>query len=120
MPYSDRATQNRFNLEWQRARRAEWIAENGPCANCGFWTDDLETDHVDPEQKVSHRVWSWTKARRDEELKKCQVLCRLCHQIKTNRERREGVKADLSAIVRRFGFTQVDPQVNLEGRTDVA
>ena len=57
---------------------------NGPCVKCGCWDlDQLEVDHIDPNTKVSHRVWSWSKERRENELAKCQVLCRACHLTKT-------------------------------------
>src|SRR5579863_7150610 len=69
-----------------KARRLTWLQENGPCANCGSWTD-LEVDHKDPEQKITHRVWSWKESRRLEELAKCQVLCYNCHKEKSNKER---------------------------------
>jgi hypothetical protein len=36
--------------------------------------------HFDPFDKVAHRVWSWTPAKRDAELAKCIILCRRCHQ----------------------------------------
>lgn len=45
--------------------------------------DNLEVDHIDPDQKISHKVWSWAKPRRDAELAKCQVLCNKCHKNKT-------------------------------------
>lgn len=106
MPYRDRAEQNRFQAEWTRRRRQEWITANGPCAECGSW-QALELDHIDPEQKVEHRVWSWSEARRVEELKKCQVLCESCHAKKTAYERPI-----------RFDTTQVSPQVYLEWRRE--
>ena len=49
-------------------------------------TKDLEIDHINPREKKTHRVWSMTKARRDEELKKCQVLCHKHHWEKTKRD----------------------------------
>lgn len=55
------------------------------CATCGS-RRRLEVDHVDPAQKVDHRIWSWKKERRTIELAKCQVLCRKCHQNKTRVE----------------------------------
>ena len=64
-------------------RRLEWVTVNGPCRWCGG-VDRLQVDHVDPATKVSHRVWSWSKWRRDEELRKCQVLCFDCHTKKTS------------------------------------
>jgi len=50
--------------------------------DCGTW-DELQVDHVDASTKVSHRVWSWTKARRDTELAKCVARCFACHHKKT-------------------------------------
>lgn len=43
----------------------------------------LEIDHIDPRQKLSHRIWSWSPARREAELGKCQVLCQKHHLEKT-------------------------------------
>lgn len=66
------------------ARRAAWIADNGPCRQCGS-SDRLEVDHIDPEQK-KHKIsalWSWSAARRAAELAKCQVLCFRCHKDKS-------------------------------------
>jgi hypothetical protein len=82
MPYRDPVMQRDFQKEWIAARRVGWLAENGPCALCGS-RRNLEVDHVDPEKKVSHRVWSWSKERRDAELAKCQVLCGRCHKKKS-------------------------------------
>lgn len=69
--------------------RAEWFASNGPCQSCGS-TENLELDHIEPEQKVCHTVWSWAPRRRELELKKCQVLCRACHRKKTSASRERG------------------------------
>lgn len=74
-----------YQRKWIARRRAEWFAANGPCARCGSW-DDLRLDHVDPRQKVEHKVWSWSTTRRDAELAKCQVLCFPCHVVKTNED----------------------------------
>jgi hypothetical protein len=54
---------------------------------CGS-RDHLEIDHRDPGEKLSHRIWSWSPARRDAELAKCQVLCRKHHHAKSGEERR--------------------------------
>lgn len=74
----------------QKARE-DWFAANGPCKSCGS-VEKLELDHIEPDTKVSHTVWSWTPMRRCLELKKCQVLCRKCHRKKTalNRGRLRG------------------------------
>jgi hypothetical protein len=83
MPYSDPARQLQYQNKWMRQRRLDWLAANGPCIDCGTW-EKLTVDHVDASAKVSHRVWSWAKARRDVELAKCVVRCWPCHQVKTN------------------------------------
>jgi 5-methylcytosine-specific restriction endonuclease McrA len=81
MPYKDKRKQYAHNLARMQRRRADWLTANGPCKKCGSWKD-LEVDHVDPASKVSHRIWSWSDARRAIELAKCQVLCATCHNEK--------------------------------------
>ncbi|MEM1417446.1 MAG: HNH endonuclease [Myxococcota bacterium] len=73
-----------YQREWMAARRAKFF-EGKACARCGA-TEGLELDHVDPTEKVTHCVWSWSEQRRSEELAKCQVLCRRCHKAKTRRQ----------------------------------
>lgn len=75
-----------YQLNWIRARRDKWLADNGPCVDCGS-NINLEVDHVDPSMKVDHKVWSWSEDRRVGELDKCEVRCRECHKKKTKRER---------------------------------
>jgi hypothetical protein len=81
MPYKKPEDLRRAQREWCRARRQAFF--NGKrCARCGG-TEALELDHVDPEKKVSHKIWSWSDDRRDAEIAKCQVLCGECHLLKT-------------------------------------
>jgi len=63
-------------------RRKEWLKKNGPCVKCGS-DNDLQVDHVDPRKKFTHRIWSYRIEIREEELRKCQVLCHPCHQEKS-------------------------------------
>lgn len=79
--------QRKYQREWIAKRRQKWIKENGPCNKCGTW-DNLEVDHIDPQDKVNHRVWSWSDERRKEELKKCQVLCEECHKTKSIKDQK--------------------------------
>jgi 5-methylcytosine-specific restriction endonuclease McrA len=84
VPYRDREQQRQFQREWVARRRAEWFADK-ECVRCGS-TDRLELDHIDPstkQHKKHHNVWSWSPARRDAEIAKCQVLCHECHVAKT-------------------------------------
>lgn len=99
MPYSDPARQAEYQRDWVARRRAEWFAGK-KCAWCAA-AKQLELDHVDGSKKVSHRIWSWSAQRREDELAKCQVLCRQCHVKKTDaagenpdklRARRHGTK----------------------------
>jgi 5-methylcytosine-specific restriction endonuclease McrA len=88
MPFTDPAALKAYQIRWKKERKDAWFSANGPCKRCGS-RKDLELDHLNPAKKVSHRVWSWSKARREVELAKCQVLCGRCHKAKTAAERRE-------------------------------
>lgn len=101
MPYADPDRRRQYAREWMAKRRTEWLSQNGPCAQCGS-DDYLEVDHVDPGRKVSHRVWSWTQARRDAELAKCQVLCRDCHAVKSGSERAREIEHGRPSVYDRF------------------
>lgn len=70
-----------YQRQWMAKRRAEYF-DGKVCAKCGA-TTRLELDHIDRDTKVTHRIWSWAKERREAELKKCQVLCYDCHEEKT-------------------------------------
>ena len=85
MPCGTKEEQRKYQREWKAKRRQEWLDANGPCVQCGS-SDSLEVDHITPSTKVSHNVWSWSEERRKEELAKCQVLCKKCHGIKTQKE----------------------------------
>lgn len=87
MGYSDPEKQREFQNGWVKSRREEWLAENGPCVLCNG-TDDLEVHHKNPDQKVSHRIWSWTALKREKELAKCVVLCGECHKQESAKQRR--------------------------------
>lgn len=76
---SNPETKRAYQREWIAKRRTAWFKENGPCSECGS-NKKLELHHVDPTQKVANSIWSWSKQRRDEETKKCVVLCYDCHK----------------------------------------
>lgn len=84
MPYRDAAVNRAYQREWLRKRRRQWIKDNGPCEICNSFVD-LEVDHINPELKIDHRVWSWSKQRREAELAKCRVLCEKCHKEVTRK-----------------------------------
>lgn len=82
MAYLDRDKQRAFCRKWMASRRAEWLAANGPCKQCGS-SERLEVHHRDPGDKITHAVWSWSAERRAAELAKCDVLCHECHRQET-------------------------------------
>ena len=82
MSYKDKSKQKEFQRKWMAKRREDWFTANGPCIKCGSF-EDLELDHIDRLQKVTHNIWSWSAKRQLEELSKCQVLCKICHVKKT-------------------------------------
>jgi hypothetical protein len=84
--YKNKDIQSVYQIEWMNKRKQKWFSENGPCKVCGSW-ENLELDHINREEKVSHRVWSWKAERRLVELAKCQVLCYFCHKEKSKSEK---------------------------------
>jgi 5-methylcytosine-specific restriction endonuclease McrA len=90
MPMATKEEQRAYQLEWLKRRRLAAIEQfGGKCIKCGS-EEDLEFDHIDKKTKVrkgDHAMWSWSEHRRNEELKKCQLLCEKCHIQKTIDER---------------------------------
>ena len=70
----------RYNERMKEAR----ILLGGRCGRCGK-VNDLQLDHVDPKNKLFTiaKMWSIRKELFDIEIKKCQLLCRSCHESKT-------------------------------------
>lgn len=89
MPYKDPNDRKSFQRAWVKARREEWILENGPCVVCES-TENLVVDHIDPKQKYMNptKLWSLSIENpiRIAELAKCQVLCLKHHKEKTHAE----------------------------------
>jgi hypothetical protein len=70
-----------YHAKWNAKRRAEFFNDKH-CVDCRS-TERLELDHIDPTTKTDHKIWSWRKSRRDEEIRKCEVRCRRCHPRRT-------------------------------------
>jgi 5-methylcytosine-specific restriction endonuclease McrA len=85
MPYLDKEKQRECNRRRVIFNRQEFF-EGKSCVKCGS-AKELELDHVNPREKTSHRIWSWSRKRREEEIVKCQILCKDCHLKKTEEER---------------------------------
>ncbi len=84
MPYKDKEAQRKYQREWRMRRRNDFFQDKF-CLSCRS-TNQLELDHVDPQKKITHAIWSWTQTKREAELAKCQVLCHECHVKKTTAE----------------------------------
>lgn len=81
-------------LEHYHRKRAEMIQLlGGKCKHCET-TENLEFDHVDPTQKkfTITKFYGLTLAKLMPELKKCQLLCKDCHLVKTREV--DGFKAE--------------------------
>lgn len=86
---------------YARARADKRIAEarellGGKCTECGT-LENLEFDHIYKESKcftLSGQAGGVSKERWDNEVAKCQLLCRMCHLEKTKRERGYGSSKD--------------------------
>lgn len=90
--FKDKTKQRYYQKLWIKTRRETWLKLNGPCIICKSW-DNLEIDHIDPATKKYNISQLWTrKTLLEIELKKCQVLCSVCHKEKTNIARREKLK----------------------------
>jgi hypothetical protein len=89
MPYANLEEQRAYQRAWIASRREAWITEHGPCIDCRSYYN-LQVDHADASTKISHRVWSWSAARRAEELAKCVVRCETCHLKKSATEKAKG------------------------------
>ena len=81
MGYADKTKQAEYQRNWMRKRREAWFADKS-CERCGT-TENLELDHLDPQIKVTHRIWSWRADRREAELAKCRALCQRHHMERT-------------------------------------
>lgn len=129
MPYKDKDKQREYQRQWIKSRRLEYLSDKC-CAECGESNMlELHIHHKDPTQKVSHRIWSWSRVRRDEELLKCDVLCEPCHKKKhatthgtermylAHKCRCDICKAGYSEIRRQRRSKQKQlPSVSFEGR----
>src|SRR6478735_9889313 len=82
MSYKDKEKQREFNRRWQQERRDAFFRCKS--CHCGS-TLNLELDHRDSSEKISHSIWSWAERKRLIEISKCDILCRSCHEEKTTK-----------------------------------
>lgn len=72
-------------LERYHRRRNDAIEQlDGCCVKCKT-TEHLDIDHIDPKTKefTIGQCGSVSEERWQNELKKCQLLCKKCHKLKT-------------------------------------
>lgn len=98
--YKDKNKQREYNRNWNKKRRLEFFKDK-KCIICDS-TEELELDHVNPADKVSHKIWTWAKDRRNAELQKCQVLCKVCHKKKTYFSDNPDIKKSEHGTVNRY------------------
>lgn len=102
MPYKSKWKKNEYQRLWIIERRKKWFFKKS-CKICGS-TKKLDLDHINRKNKISHNVWSWNKKKQQSELKKCQVLCKSCHLLKTIKENKvKNVHNGISCVAYRKG-----------------
>jgi hypothetical protein len=78
MPYKDKDEQRAFQRDWLQNRKDKFF-KGKRCKKCSS-TEDLQLHHRDPSIKIDHHIWSWAPERFWREVKKCDILCRDCHE----------------------------------------
>lgn len=76
MPYKDPIAQAKFQNEWAKKRRSDWIAAYGPC-KCGE-TKELYVAQKNPKKRATSHFWTYSDEKRRKILRDCTVLCRSC------------------------------------------
>ena len=88
----NKQTYNKYMREYHLKRYYRLKSEahaslGGKCINCES-TDDLQMDHIDRHNKSfsASKMLSFSLKAFWEEIKKCQLLCKKCHRVKTTIE----------------------------------
>lgn len=80
----------KYHLDWYYKRKKILIdLLGGKCVSCRS-KNDLEFDHKDPGEKtfsISKKITTLSMNELKEELKKCQLLCKICHIDKSMKEK---------------------------------
>lgn len=74
-----------MKARYAKRRKEAIIRLGGSCVDCGS-LEELEIDHIDPSLKdfALSEGSSYSDARWNAELEKCQLLCKACHTAKHN------------------------------------
>jgi len=85
VPLTDRDEYNAYMAEYMLKRyheRRQYALDllGSVCSTCGT-DEDLNFDHIDQDTKLFpiSKLWSVSRKRFEEEIRKCQVLCQPCH-----------------------------------------
>lgn len=78
-----------YDRNWFANRRKEFFTDK-KCTECDS-TQNLELHHINPKDKIANSIWSWSKERQIEEIKKCVILCNKCHKIKTIEQKKRPI-----------------------------
>ena len=73
----DKDWMKNYQLKWMMDRKAKYL-DGKRCFFCGS-DREIEIHHIDPGEKESHKIWSWSEERIENELKKCIFICCDCH-----------------------------------------
>lgn len=77
-----------YSREYYHRRKQELIEMlGGICRSCGS-KENLTFDHTDPNSRSFKlgKLLNYSKIRQEEEIKKCQLLCKKCHREKSQKE----------------------------------
>ncbi|WP_108664510.1 hypothetical protein [Euzebya rosea] len=82
----DRAVRHRVNDQLIQQ------AKDVPCADCGgrFRTEEMDFDHVrgDKSFDIANGRWQVSVETLEQEMAKCEVVCAVCHRLRTRDRRR--------------------------------
>ena len=90
MPYKDKERKREYQRNRVANERKKFFSSKR-CQHCNS-KKRLELDHINPTNKTSHSIWSWSLKRRNKELIKRQVLCHACHRSKTTLDQYKTLK----------------------------
>lgn len=91
MAYKNKLEQRAYQLNYVTAKRRKYIEQLGCCFFCGSH-DDIQIHHLNPDEKESHRIWSWSDERIENELRKCIAICESCHTKYHQLQRRKDIQ----------------------------
>lgn len=90
-----------YHREYYKKRRKAIIEHlGGKCIKCGA-VENLEVDHIKPEEKSFHIAQRLSLNQIQTELAKCQLLCTGCHRQKTAEENKGFTHGTIYAWMRK-------------------